>query len=190
MPRAFSGPERERIRARLLGAGKGALARARRTPVEELARSAGISKGAFYLFFPAQADLWRELWHGWETAARVALRAEAHQDGPDRVGRVVSAVFREVLAHPAPGALSDPDEAEWWRRSVGVDPGAFLDPALVDGLYDVLLAGADARPDGRPLFRAVPQIAIGLLGRRSALGEGLSAVAAEVAAGVASRLAR
>jgi len=52
MPRAFTDPERDAIRARLMDAGRELFARRgiRATTVEQLARAAGISKGAFYLF--------------------------------------------------------------------------------------------------------------------------------------------
>lgn len=59
MPRAFTDTERAVIRERLLAAGKDLFARRgiRATTVEHLARAAGISKGAFYLFFPSKEAL-------------------------------------------------------------------------------------------------------------------------------------
>jgi AcrR family transcriptional regulator len=63
MPRAFSERERDTIRDLLQGAAREAFRSQglRRTNVEELARSAGISKGAFYLFYPSKEALMLEL---------------------------------------------------------------------------------------------------------------------------------
>ncbi|MFN7147165.1 MAG: helix-turn-helix domain-containing protein, partial [Myxococcota bacterium] len=59
MPRAFTDAERTRIHRLLLEAGRAALATGglRRVPVERLCLAAGISKGAFYLFFPSKEAL-------------------------------------------------------------------------------------------------------------------------------------
>lgn len=63
MPRAFTDVERERIRERLLAAGRELFSRygLRKTTVEELARAAGIAKGTFYLFFPSKEALYAEV---------------------------------------------------------------------------------------------------------------------------------
>jgi AcrR family transcriptional regulator len=59
MPRAFSKSERSAIRERLIASGQDLFARRgiRATTVEHLARDAGISKGAFYFFFPSKEAL-------------------------------------------------------------------------------------------------------------------------------------
>jgi AcrR family transcriptional regulator len=59
MPRAFTDAERSAIRGRLVAAGQDLFARRgiRATTVEQLARAAGISKGAFYFFYPSKEAL-------------------------------------------------------------------------------------------------------------------------------------
>jgi len=59
VPRAFSPDERARIQERLLTAGRQAFATygLRRASVDDLARAAAISKGAFYLFYPSKEAL-------------------------------------------------------------------------------------------------------------------------------------
>ena len=59
MPRPFTTAETEAIHPLLLDAGAASFARAgiRRTTVEDLARAAGISKGAFYRFFESKEAL-------------------------------------------------------------------------------------------------------------------------------------
>jgi AcrR family transcriptional regulator len=59
MPRAFTDTERSAIRERLIATGQSLFARRgiRATTVEQLAREAGISKGAFYFFYPSKEAL-------------------------------------------------------------------------------------------------------------------------------------
>lgn len=63
MPRAFSDADRERIRQRLRDAGRESFATLglRRTAVDDLVRAAGISKGAFYLFYDSKEELLQEI---------------------------------------------------------------------------------------------------------------------------------
>jgi AcrR family transcriptional regulator len=176
VPRAFEEGEREQIRARLLGAAEDALAGAgpRKTRVEALTRAAGISKGAFYLFFPSREALWAELALAREAGRRVALRAELHRDGPDRLSRVLGALLRSLVDDPLLRALAEPAEAAWvaaaWpeeaaRAARGDDPG------FVEALFDGLVERGAAREDGRDVFLAMPALAVGLARQRAALGD-------------------
>ncbi len=63
MPRPFSPVERSLIAQRLREAGRRAIAAhgLRRVTVDDLARAAGISKGAFYLFFDSKEALLLDL---------------------------------------------------------------------------------------------------------------------------------
>ncbi len=63
MPRAFSEAERKQIRQRLLEAGQKQFTAygLKKTNVEELAAAAGISKGAFYLFYESKEALLMDL---------------------------------------------------------------------------------------------------------------------------------
>ncbi len=85
-PRAFTADETDRIRGRLHEAARESFARhgLRRTTVDDLARAAGISKGAFYRF------------HESKEALLVALLDEIEADLHDRVEAA-------VLANPAGG---------------------------------------------------------------------------------------
>jgi AcrR family transcriptional regulator len=69
VPRAFSLDERDRIAQRLVDAGRQAFAAhgLRRVSVDELARAAGISKGAFYHFFASKEDLLLEIFQRFES---------------------------------------------------------------------------------------------------------------------------
>src|SRR5215470_10248776 len=63
VPRPFSPDERARIAQRLRDAGRHAFATygLRRATVDDLAHAAGISKGAFYLFFDSKEALLLDL---------------------------------------------------------------------------------------------------------------------------------
>jgi len=63
MPKAFSEHEKEIIRAQLLIRGRELFEKQglKKTSVDELAEVAGISKGAFYLFFASKEELFLEI---------------------------------------------------------------------------------------------------------------------------------
>jgi AcrR family transcriptional regulator len=75
MPRAFSETEREVIRADLLEHGLRLFSGQglRKTSVEELAAAAGISKGAFYLFFGSKEELFFTLLEQYEAGFKATL---------------------------------------------------------------------------------------------------------------------
>jgi AcrR family transcriptional regulator len=63
MPRAFKEEEKERIRAKLLEAGRSCFLRygLKKTTIEDLTQPAGIAKGSFYLFFDSKEALYIEI---------------------------------------------------------------------------------------------------------------------------------
>jgi AcrR family transcriptional regulator len=63
MPKAFSENEKEIIRAQMLIRGRELFEKQglKKTSVDELAKAAGISKGAFYLFFESKEELFLEI---------------------------------------------------------------------------------------------------------------------------------
>jgi AcrR family transcriptional regulator len=75
MPRAFKESERERIKARLIEAGKRSINRAgiKALVVDDIARDAGISKGSFYSFFPSREDFILSVFEAWEVEYRGQL---------------------------------------------------------------------------------------------------------------------
>ena len=60
MPRAFTDQEKKNIHLRLIESGKIAFGQygIKKTSIEDLAKMAGISKGAFYQFFSSKEDLY------------------------------------------------------------------------------------------------------------------------------------
>jgi AcrR family transcriptional regulator len=87
MPRAFSDSERERLRARLIAAGKRLINQSgtRALTVAEAARAAGLSKGSFYAFFSSKEDFVLTVFESWEKEYRdSALAAVLHGEGTPR----------------------------------------------------------------------------------------------------------
>jgi AcrR family transcriptional regulator len=78
MPKPFSAAERERIRERLLSAGKRSINKVgiRLLSVDELVKEAGISKGSFYSFYPSREDFILSVFESWENEYRGALLKE------------------------------------------------------------------------------------------------------------------
>jgi AcrR family transcriptional regulator len=83
MPKAFSNKEKEIIQQRLLEEGKKLLERygIQKTTVEDITRAAGISKGAFYLFYQTKEELFFEIFESVEQDFRRHIFKDVFQDG-------------------------------------------------------------------------------------------------------------
>jgi AcrR family transcriptional regulator len=79
MPKGFTQQEREKIRSRLIDSGRKLFETygIRKTNVEELTRAAGISKGAFYSFYPSKEELFMDILEEIEVEIREGLMREA-----------------------------------------------------------------------------------------------------------------
>jgi AcrR family transcriptional regulator len=78
MPRPFSPADRDRIKAKLIAAGRRIINQAglRLLVVEDIAREAGISKGSFYSFYPSREEFILSVFESWESEYRGALIRE------------------------------------------------------------------------------------------------------------------
>ena len=98
MPKPFSEREKEIIRAQLREKGRLLFERQslKKTSVDELAQAAGISKGAFYLFYESKEELFMEILEGLEADFRMRIfdfsispKRNAHQ--------LLARLFKDVL---------------------------------------------------------------------------------------------
>jgi AcrR family transcriptional regulator len=82
MPKGFSERERTIIRAKLREKGGELFGTygVRKTNIEELARAAGISKGAFYLFYESKEELFFELLEQLESEYQAAILKQIVED--------------------------------------------------------------------------------------------------------------
>ena len=90
MPKAFSEQDKEHIRRRLLDEGSERFATygLQKTNVEELARAAGISKGAFYTFFESKEALFMDVAEAAEQRFREEILALVDEPGPSPRARL------------------------------------------------------------------------------------------------------
>lgn len=98
MARGFTEQEREKIRNRLMEACKQSWTRYgyRKTGVDELCRQAGISKGAFYLFFESKEALFCEvLCSVQEKICEMACRVIEKQKDKYGVAKALKLIYRE-----------------------------------------------------------------------------------------------
>ena len=98
MPTAFSEQEKEAIRAQMREKGKKLFEKQgiRKTSVDELAQAAGISKGAFYLFYESKEELFMEILEGLETDFRSRIfdfSISRRRDARRRLAKL----FKDVL---------------------------------------------------------------------------------------------
>ncbi len=84
MPKGFTDKQKEIVRAKLLEKGRDCLATygIKKTNVEDLTQAAGISKGAFYLFFNSKEELFFEILEQYEAEIRGQVLALAR--GPKK----------------------------------------------------------------------------------------------------------
>lgn len=90
MPKAFSEHEKKIIQQRLMAAGEQQFSSYgfKKTNVEELAQAAGISKGAFYLFYPSKEALYMDVIEAAETDFRQQILTSIEQPGPSPRARL------------------------------------------------------------------------------------------------------
>jgi AcrR family transcriptional regulator len=98
MPKAFTEREKRLILRRLLTAGlkKFSSQGLRKTTVEDLAEAAGISKGAFYIFYPSKEALFMDVIEQAELQFRQELLAMIDIPGPSPRARLL-AVFQKAF---------------------------------------------------------------------------------------------
>jgi AcrR family transcriptional regulator len=101
MARAFSEKEREHIRARLKDGTRECLGRfgVRKTTVDQLVERAGISKGAFYKFYPSKEVLFFSVLEDYQNY--LVEKATARLDQQDTITRedfteILYEIYRDV----------------------------------------------------------------------------------------------
>lgn len=99
MPRAFTEHEKELIGKQLLEQGYKLFSAygLKKTNIEELAKAAGISKGAFYLFYESKEALFMDVVEMAEKRFRVEILAAIDLPGPSPHARLV-AILKKALS--------------------------------------------------------------------------------------------
>ena len=100
MPKGFSDHEKEIIRRALLEKGRQLFEAygLKKTNVEDLARAAGISKGAFYIFFDSKEELFMEILEQFEEDFRAQIFSHAFEPQADSRQQFADLLRRALLS--------------------------------------------------------------------------------------------
>lgn len=163
MPKAFTAPEKELIRKRLLEQGDKQFSAygLRKTNIEELAEAAGISKGAFYLFYASKEALFMEVVEQVEERLRQELFAMVDLPGSSpraRLFTILHHAFHRVKTIPLLRFLTGSDYDLLFRR---IPPETFQEHVAQDRAFINELI-ARCQNAGIPL-QAQPEEIISLL---------------------------
>jgi AcrR family transcriptional regulator len=129
VPRAFTSEETTAIRSRLKAVAAEAFARqgVRRTTVEELARAASISKGAFYGFYDSKEALFLALLEDYELAAHDEVQRAVSADPASVVDVLVDAALDALRIHPFLAVLMSQDALRVMQTATTEQRQALLD---------------------------------------------------------------
>jgi AcrR family transcriptional regulator len=195
VPRPFSPGERAQIAQRLREVGRTAFAAygLRRVTVDDLAGAAGISKGAFYLFFDSKEALLLDLLHRFEAdfqrrmldevlrpelgpvdSLRTLLRTAIAVRGTDPLLRNLSDFDAEILMRRIPpdqaAALLEADVAsarrfvDYWRKQ-GSPIG--VEAEVLTGLMRAIVLTAFRQHEiGAAVYEQVVQLMIDSVAQR------------------------
>ncbi len=142
MPRSFTASESAAIRDSLLAAGTQSFARRglRGTTIESLAKSAGISKGAFYGFFDSKQDLFLELVTSYESTRHDEIETAVRAD-PDRgLDLLIEFAVHATTDNPLVVVAMSDEGLTLLRSMTGAQREAFLhrDELLVGRVLAIL----------------------------------------------------
>jgi AcrR family transcriptional regulator len=137
MPKAFTEQEKELIRKRLLEQGHKQFSAygLRKTNIEELAEAAGISRGAFYLFYASKEALFMDVVEQVEQRFRQELFAMVDLPGPSPRARLFALLhhaFHRVKTLPLLQFLTGNDYDLLFRR---VPPETFQEHVANDRAF-------------------------------------------------------
>ncbi len=137
MPKAFTEQEKELIRKRLLEQGHKQFSAygLRKTNIEEVASAAGISKGAFYLFYASKEALFMDVVEQVEQRFRQELFAMVDVPGPSPRARLFALLhhaFHRVKTIPLLQFLTGNDYDLLFRR---VPPEKFQEHVANDRAF-------------------------------------------------------
>lgn len=122
MPRGFTDQEKKNIRDRLIKSGKESfgLFGIRKTSVEDLAKKAGISKGAFYQFYSSKEDLYFAVIRHYETGqhqAMYSLLSQESQNERELLKNVIKGIMHQVDTDPFIRRLLAKEEFDYlWQK--------------------------------------------------------------------------
>ncbi len=144
MPRAFTPTETDTIRERLLTTAADSFVRRglRGTTVEALADEVGISKGAFYAFYPSKEALFRAVVERHEARSHAEIEAAVRRDPAHGVDTLLGTALGAARTSPLVEVAMSAEGRRLLRAMTPPEQEAFLrrDEVLVRRVLDVLAA--------------------------------------------------
>lgn len=180
MPRAFTEAERQVLTRKLRQAGSNAIARhgLRKLNVEEVAREAGISKGAFYLFFPSKEALVVDILLTIETSMRQELERRMNEPASsprEFIARFLRYLFEIVEREPVLAVLTNPEEAGYLFRAVPPEDLARRkqdDDRHFEALFTRWQADGLLEPVDVHVLSGLPSLVLALAQQKEMIGAG------------------
>ncbi len=178
MPRSFTESESAAIRGSLLAAGAESFARRglRATTVESLARSAGISKGAFYRFFDSKEGLFLDLLTSYEQTRHSQIEAAVRADPARGVEVLIDSAIHAARDSPLVGVAMS-EEGLALLRSMSIPEREALlsrDERLVDRVLTVLAEAGVELDVSRSLLVGLLRSLVFLGWHRAEIGDDLT----------------
>lgn len=163
MPRGFSEQERAAIRERLQARARELLASygVRKTSVEDLTAGAGISKGAFYLFYGSKEELFYEVIQQFEAEYQAALLGALGPRGADPAERVRAFIERAMALWRSQPLFRNFDRADLELIARRLPPEQLAAGMRADDEFAARLIDAWAAEG--VMIRAEPRLLAGLL---------------------------
>jgi AcrR family transcriptional regulator len=162
MPKAFSDTERERIKARLLGAGKQLISKVgmRHLVVEDIAREGRISKGSFYSFYPSREDFILSVFESWEAEYRGTLIREVEEgegSAQERIERFFIGAFEILRREPGLARLGMKEIQTVIERlpPERIEAHQAADIRVLEEAFGRWIAGGLLTPDMTAAFRGL-----------------------------------
>lgn len=162
MPRAFNEREKGIIQTNLRAAGRELFATygLRKTNIEDLTRAAGISKGAFYLFYDSKESLYFEIVEAFEQEFRQRIFANIQQTGRtprENFKTLMREAFHIWREHPMLRHLNQEDFQLLARRlpEGRVQAHSQQDEAAITGLLEAWRAMGVTLAVDAPLLTAL-----------------------------------
>ncbi len=181
MPRPFTDTERAAIRERLVAAGQELFARRgiRATTVDQLARAAGISKGAFYQFYASKEALFFAIVEQVETAMQARLEAQVAEAPHDALRLLLRASLQARDENPLFDVATSEEAVSLLRTMSPSEREAFLrrDVEMTESIAAVL-------QESGVILTASPILLAGLLRAMMFVGMHRDDVGADIAPAV------
>lgn len=152
MPKAFSEREKTLITARLLEEGQRLFAAygLKKTNVEEIAAAAGISKGAFYLFYESKEAFFMDVVEQVERRYRQEILAEIARPGPSPRARLLAAFRRAMTQWKTTPILQVFNSGEYEALARRIPPDKLREHLESDRAFIAELV-AHCRAEGIPI---------------------------------------